>query len=74
MLLVNAGSVGMPFRDYASGGTPVILAHAEYAIVDVRERGASVDLRRVLLDRSALAAQVEGWQNPLGEPLRASYA
>jgi putative phosphoesterase len=74
MLIVNPGALGMPIRDYAAGGPPVILPHAEYAIVDVNARGASVDLRRVTLDRAALAAQVDGWDNALAESLRASYA
>src|SRR5207302_1377714 len=74
MLIVNSGSVGMPFREYASGGPPVIMPHAEYAIVDVRGATVSVDLRRVPLERSALAAQLEGWDNPLAASLRALYA
>lgn len=74
MLLVNTGSVGMPFREYASGGPPVILSHAEYAIVDVDAGNVAVDLRRVPLDRHALAAQLEGWTNPLAESLRSQYA
>ncbi|NUO47320.1 MAG: metallophosphoesterase family protein [Polyangiaceae bacterium] len=73
MLIVNTGSLGMPFREYASGGPPVILPHAEYAIVELRGASASVDLRRVGLDRGALAAQIDGWDNPLAGPLRASY-
>jgi len=74
MLIVNPGSLGQPFREYASGGPPVILPHAEYAIVDVRPGGASVDLRRVALDRHALATQIDGWDNPLAAPLRANYS
>jgi predicted phosphodiesterase len=74
MIIVNAGSVGQPFREYASGGSPVILPHAEYAIVDSRADGVSVDLRRVALDKKALAAQVDGWDNSLATPLRAAYA
>lgn len=74
MLLVNTGSVGMPFREYASGGPPVILSHAEYAIVDVDAGNVAVDLRRVPLDRHALAAQLDGWTNPLAESLRSQYA
>jgi predicted phosphodiesterase len=73
MLIVNTGSLGMPFRDYASGGPPVVLPHAEYAIVDVRAGGVSVDLRRVVLDAHALASQVDGWDNPLATSLRALY-
>jgi len=74
MLLVNSGSVGMPFREYASGGPPVILSHAEYAIVDLDHENVAVDLRRVPLDRHALAAQLDGWVNPLADPLREQYA
>jgi predicted phosphodiesterase len=74
MTLVNSGSVGMPFREYASGGPPVILPHAEYAIIDIEPHAVSVELRRVALDRHALASQIDGWDNPLAKPLRASYA
>jgi putative phosphoesterase len=74
MLIVNPGSLGQPFREYASGGPPVILPHAEYALVDVSRGGVSVDLRRVALDRALLAAQVQGWDNPLADSLRANYA
>jgi putative phosphoesterase len=74
MLIVNSGSVGMPFREYVGGGPPVILPHAEYAIVEVGPEGAGATLRRVTLDARALAAQIDGWDNPLAAPLRASYA
>ena len=74
MSIVNVGSLGMPFREYAAGGPPVIMPSAEYAIVDARREGVSVDLRRVALDPHALASQVDGWDNPLAAPLRASYA
>jgi predicted phosphodiesterase len=82
MLIVNPGSIGMPIRDYASGGPPVILSHAEYAIVDLHANprngnghvDVGVQLRRVSLDQRALASQIDGWDNPLAAPLRASYA
>src|SRR6185437_3372670 len=32
MLLVNPGSVGMPFREYVGGRAPELMPHAEYAI------------------------------------------
>ena len=73
MSIVNVGSLGMPFREYAAGGPPAIMPRAEYAIVDVRQSGVSVDLRRVALATHALASQVDGWDNPLAVPLRASY-
>jgi putative phosphoesterase len=74
MLIVNAGSLGMPFREYAAGGPPVIMPFAEYAIVELRGSCVSVDLRRISLDPAALASQVDGWDNPLALALRASYA
>ena len=41
-LLVNPGSLGLPFESYAQGGPPKILPHAEYAIVEcVRARSES---------------------------------
>jgi predicted phosphodiesterase len=73
VLIVNVGSLGQPFREFVSGGPPTILPHAEYALVDVRQGHVSVDLRRVPLDRNALASQVDGWDNPLAAPLRAMY-
>lgn len=72
-LVVNCGSVGAPFREYASNGPPVILAHAEYAIVEIDGGRMNVELRRVALDRAALRAQVDGWDNPLAPSLRAMY-
>lgn len=73
MLIVNPGSLGMPFREYAAGRPPVILPHAEYAIVELKAGGVSIDLRRVTLDRRALASQLDGWDNPLADPLRATW-
>lgn len=73
-LVVNTGSLGMPFREFAHGGPPVILPHAEYAVVELRAGAANVELRRVELSSKALASQVEGWDNPLAGSLRASYA
>lgn len=73
-LVVNTGSVGAPFREYAHNGPPVILSHAEYAIIELDAAHTRVDLRRVELDRRALHASVDGWDNPLAPSLRAMYA
>src|SRR5215468_1059019 len=59
-LLVNPGSVGMPFREYVEGRAPTLMAHAEYAIVEARGGDVGVTLRRVHLDRSALRRASEG--------------
>jgi predicted phosphodiesterase len=57
-LILNPGSVGMPFQNYVSGGPPTILPHTEYAIVEGSARGVvTVSLKRVPLDKRALKEQ-----------------
>jgi predicted phosphodiesterase len=53
-LLVNPGSVGLPFRDYVGGGTPTILSHAEFAQIDAVRGHIEVRLRRIALDKTEL--------------------
>ena len=55
MLLVNPGSVGLPFKEYVAGRAPTLLDHAEYATVDASHGGVSVTLRRVPVDRAGAA-------------------
>lgn len=74
MWIVNPGSVGLPFREYASGGPPRLLGDAEYAIVESTPAGTSVTLRRVPLDRTALLAALDGVDLPLAPYLRAQYS
>jgi putative phosphoesterase len=73
-LLVNAGSVGMPFREYVAGGRPTLLAHAEYAIVEEARGAINVALHRVPLDKSAVQAAVSQSSNPLREWFLEQYA
>jgi predicted phosphodiesterase len=73
-LLVNPGSVGMPFERFVSGGPPTVLAHAEYAVVEFRGGAVSVDLRRVELDRAQLADAAQHWDSPLAPYLVQQYA
>jgi putative phosphoesterase len=74
MLLVNPGSVGMPFKEYVAGRTPTVLAHAEYAIVESQAGVVGVDLRRVPLERSALRAAADDCENPFRCMLLRQYA
>jgi putative phosphoesterase len=73
ILLVNPGSVGMPFREFAAGQAPTILPHAEFAIVAADRGNVTVTLHRVALDRAALRAQAESSAHPLRAPLAAQY-
>ncbi|MEW6270214.1 MAG: metallophosphoesterase family protein [Thermodesulfobacteriota bacterium] len=73
-LLVNPGSVGMPFKEYVGGRTPTVLSHAEYAIVEVERGVVGIDLRRVPLERAALRAAAEASGNPFRAMLLRQYA
>jgi predicted phosphodiesterase len=73
-LLVNPGSVGMPFREFANGQAPRVLPHAEYAIVSVEAGELSVQLQRVELDRAALRQATVSVEHPLAAGLLANYA
>jgi hypothetical protein len=74
MLLVNPGSVGIPFQEFVSGRPPTILPYAEYAVVAADRGTVSVNLRRVPLDKRALRAAVAAWDNPLRPERLRAYA
>jgi putative phosphoesterase len=74
MLLVNPGSLGMPFKEYVSGRAPTVLDHAEYATVESTRRDIRVQLHRVALDRSALREAVRDSANPLSPMLLEQYS
>jgi predicted phosphodiesterase len=73
-LLVNPGSVGLPFKEYVAGKPPTVLAHAEYATVEGVAGVVRVDLRRVPLDRRALRDAARGSDIPLRGMLLEQYA
>lgn len=64
-LLVNPGSVGLPFREYVAGAAPTLLAHAEYACVVAGEGRVEISLRRVPLERGALLEAAQATDNPM---------
>lgn len=74
-LVVNPGSVGMPFLEAPAGAPPTILPYAEYAIVEATDDGAvEVRLKRVPLSKSALREQAAARDFPLRDWLVAQYA
>jgi len=72
-LVVNPGSVGAPFREYPSGGPPVILAQTEFAIIEARDEEIGVSLHCAQLDRRVLAQAAASSSNPMAEQLAAPY-
>jgi putative phosphoesterase len=73
-LLVNPGSVGLPFKDYVGGRTPTILSHAEYATIEEVDKVVGVSLRRVPLDKRKLRQAQCETEHPLGPWLLEQYA
>lgn len=53
-LLVNPGSVGLPFEAWPPSSETRVLPWAEYAVLEVDDQGLSVGLRRADYDVSAL--------------------
>ncbi|PRQ06908.1 metallophosphoesterase family protein [Enhygromyxa salina] len=63
-LIVNVGSVGMPFERAFDGDAPKILPWCEYGVISGENGVLSVDLRRVPLDLERFAASVRGSSLP----------
>lgn len=72
-LIVNPGSVGMPFKEYVAGAPPEVLPFAEYAIVEADATSLNVSLRRVELDKALLLESVRAVDYPLGAFLAKAY-
>jgi predicted phosphodiesterase len=72
-LLVNPGSVGLPFQEYVAGRAPTVLAHAEYATIEAADGRLSVSLHRVPLDARALHDAAQASDVPLRHLLMQQY-
>jgi len=72
-LLINPGSVGLPFERFVAGSAPTLMPHAEYAIVEARNDDVGVSFRRVELDPAALADAARRWHGPLSAYLVEQY-
>jgi predicted phosphodiesterase len=74
VLVVNPGSVGLPFREFAFRQAPTLLHHAEYAVIEAREHAVGVTLLRVALDREDLRREAESSECPNRDVLVAQYS
>lgn len=72
-LLVNPGSVGMPFKEYVAGAPPQVLPYAEYAVVDADAASVNVSLQRVALDKDVMRRAALGADYPLSAFLAQAY-
>jgi predicted phosphodiesterase len=73
VLIVNPGSVGLPFREHPVNCAPTLLGHAEYATVEANDGVVSVQLRRVPVDTRAMAAEIAATDNPIRHYLLEQY-
>ncbi len=73
-LIVNPGSVGLAFKEYAAGQTPVLLPHAEYALIEAVEGDVAVSLHRVALDKAELRQAAGAVDHPLKKWMMQMYA
>jgi len=73
-LIINPGSVGLPFKEHISSGEPTILTHAEYAIIEADRGAVTVELHRLPLERSALYDAAPGSDLPLAKTLVQDYS
>jgi putative phosphoesterase len=73
ILIVNPGSVGLPFREHPIGRPPTLLRQAEYATIEANNGTIGVQLRRVTVDRTAMAAAVASTDNPINHYLLEQY-
>lgn len=73
IMIVNPGSVGLPFRDHPVNRPPILLEHAEYATIDAVNGTLAVELRRVAVDKRAMAAAIAATDNPIRHYLLEQY-
>ncbi len=73
MLIVNPGSVGLPFKEFETSKPPRLLQHAEYALIDIDNGAINVSLRRIPLNKALLHRAVEHSHHPLSTMLEQQY-
>jgi predicted phosphodiesterase len=72
-LVVNPGSVGMPFREFAGGCAPTVMPYAEYAVVESSKGTVQVSLKRVAVDKGRLRNEAESSTSPICRALERAY-
>jgi predicted phosphodiesterase len=73
-LLVNPGSVGMPFHEFANGCAPRVMPYAEYAMIEASSGNVQVSLRRVAVRKSMLRNEAASSSSPICRALERAYA
>ncbi len=64
-MVVNCGSVGLPFEEFVTAKEPVIMNRSEYATVEIEKTGIHVEFHHIPLDPKILRDSYLNWDNPL---------
>jgi len=72
-LVVNAGSVGLPFKRTMLEGSPQVLNHAEYCLITITKQQLSVELCQISVDTNALINTLKASTLPIKRWLINSY-
>ena len=72
-IVLNPGSVGLPFKKYAMGNTPEIKEYGEYMVITVNGNDTHFDFRQVKFDVKSLVRELSKSDNPLNPFLHSQY-
>ncbi len=64
-LIINPGSVGLPFKEFVQGRPPEIMDHSEYAILEMEQNYVNVSLRRVPFNKKDFMDTVKSCKSPI---------
>jgi len=68
-LIVNPGSVGLPFKEFVTGRPPTILEHAEYAIIELKQANIDITLRHISFNKEDFRKTLQD----CGDPIRTLF-
>lgn len=66
-MIINPGSVGLPFATYGYAGDVAVLNHAAYAVITAEGPELNIELRQTPIDSEQLEHQVNGNGMPHGQ-------
>ncbi len=64
-LIVNPGSVGLPFKEFVYGRQPEIMKHSEYAILEMEQENVNVALKRVQFNQKDFLKTIDNCKTPV---------
>ncbi len=59
VMIVNPGSIGLPFKEYVAGCRPEIMLHAEYAVIEKKNNQIDLSLKRIPYDQKTFQNTID---------------